>query len=241
MTHQLSYQVDLPVFAGPLDLLLHLIEQNELDITSISLLAVTDQYLGFVEHLDENKIDHLVDFLVIGARLLLIKSRALLPQPKASLMFEDLEDPAEMLARQLREYKLYKDAGSWLADRRERGLRTYLRIAPTPQLDSQLDLAGITADSLHAALRDAFDRTRVREDSLSLATSERRFTIEGQIKRLQSEITSNTQIQFSALLSSNVSVAEISVTLLAVLELIKRQEIIVRQQVMFGPIEILPS
>jgi segregation and condensation protein A len=235
-----SYQIDLPVYSGPLDLLLHLIENNELDITSISLLVVTDQYLTHVENLKESKIEHLLDFLVMAARLLLIKSRALLPQPEASLMLEDPEDPAEMLARQLRDYKRYKEAGSWLNDRRDRGLRTYLRIAPTPQIESKIDLTGITTELLFSAIKEAFDRTRVRENSLSLATRERQLTIDGQIEKLQQRMTLTGQTSFSQLLSENVSLQEISVTLLAVLELIKRQEILVRQQVIFGPIEILP-
>ncbi len=221
-------------------MLLNLIENNELDITSISLLVVTDQYLNHVEKLKGSKIEHLIDFLVMAARLLLIKSRALLPQPEASLILEDPEDPAEMLARQLREYKRYKEAGSWLIDRRDRGLRTYLRIAPAPQIESKIDLTGITTELLFSAIKEAFNRTRVRENSLSLATRERQLTIEGQIKKLHRRMRISGQTSFSQLLSKDVTVQEISVTLLAVLELIKRQEILVRQQVIFGPIEILP-
>jgi len=235
-----SYQINLPVYSGPLDLLLHLIENNELDITSISLLVVTDQYLTHVEKLKESKIEHLLDFLVMAARLLLIKSRALLPQPEASLIVEDPDDPADMLARQLREYKRYKEAGTWLIDRRDRGLRTYLRIAPIPQIESTIDLTGINTELLFSAINEAFDRTRVRESSLSLATQERHLTIEGQIEKLQQRMNLTGQTSFSQLLSADVTFQEISVTLLAVLELIKRQEILVRQQVIFGPIEILP-
>ena len=75
------YQVQLPVFEGPLDLLLHLIEQQELDITVISLAQVTDQYLAYLRIVQEVHPDDLADFVVVAAPLLLIKSRALLPQP----------------------------------------------------------------------------------------------------------------------------------------------------------------
>ena len=234
------YQIDLPVYSGPLDLLIHLIEQNELDITSISLLEVTDQYLAYVENLKERKIEDLLDFLVVAAKLLLIKSRALLPQQDDSLQIEDPEDPAEMLARQLREYKRFKQAGGWLQDRWTSGLRTYLRIAPTPQLESHVDLSDVTMESLSAAIKEALNRTRLLEDSLSIATRERQLTIEGQIKKLQQTLVQNARTSFSQLLSNEVNIQEIVVTLLAVLELIKRHEIAVRQPILFGPIEILP-
>ncbi len=110
------YTIDLPAFAGPLDLLLHLIDREELDITAISLAKVTEQYLSQIEELKNNRMEQLIDFLVVGARLVLIKSRALLPQD-VSLTGEDEEeeDPAEALIRQLRQYRRFKIAAAWLA------------------------------------------------------------------------------------------------------------------------------
>ena len=78
-----GYRVELPVFNGPLDLLLHLIEREELDITAVSLVQVTGQYLEQVRQLGDEQLEGLIDFISIGARLLLIKSRALLPRPPA--------------------------------------------------------------------------------------------------------------------------------------------------------------
>ena len=93
------YKIDLPTFSGPLDLLLHLIERNELDITAISLAAVTDQYLEQIDKLRDQRLEQLMDFLVIGAKLLVIKSRALLPQLPGDFSEDDEEeDPAETLA-----------------------------------------------------------------------------------------------------------------------------------------------
>ena len=200
-----SYQIDLPVYSGPLDLLMNLIEQNELDITSISLLAVTDQYLAYVGNLNESKIEHLLNFLVIGARLLLIKSRALLPHQDASLPLEDIEDPAEMLARQLRDYRRYKEAGSWLQDRRARGFRTYLRIVPTQHLEYHVDLNGVTTASLLFATREALNRAKLLEDSLSSGNREHQITIEGQIKKLQQQLDQGSLTSFSKLLSEKTS------------------------------------
>jgi len=235
------YTVQLPEFSGPLDLLLHLIEQNELDITSVSLVEITDQYLSQIEELRTGRIEHLMDFIVIGARLLLIKSRALLPQPKDTPISDDEEDPAEALARQLRQYKRFKETGIWLSKRRDAGLRSYLRVAPAPHLDAQIDFSEVNIESLSIALRNALERTQMLEDSISIATEGRQITIGNQINKLRNIIAHNEKTNFLALLSNDVTFQEVSVTLLAVLELIKRNEIIVLQQRLFGPIEILPA
>ena len=232
-----QYKIDLPAFSGPLDLLLHLIEREELDITAISLAKVTEQYLAQVERLKENRMEQLIDFLVIAARLVLIKSRALLPQPPVVVAGEDEEDPAEALVRQLRLYKQFKEAAGWLKAREEAGLRTYLRVAPPPKLETRLDMSGITLAMLVTAVRAALARAREREQSVSIVQP-RRITIEGQIRRLQKRLQNGRSVKFRELLSEQTSSVEISVTLLAVLELIKRQEILARQPVMFGPIEI---
>ncbi len=96
------YDVELPVFRGPLDLLLHLIERQELDITSVSLVAVTDQYLAVIRSGELIEMDALADFIAIGSRLILLKSRALLPRPPALSDDQESEDEdAEELVRLL--------------------------------------------------------------------------------------------------------------------------------------------
>ena len=234
-----GYRIELPAFAGPLDLLLHLIERNELDVTAISLSAVTEQYLEQIEQLKHEKVDHLIDFLVIGARLVLIKSRALLPQlPSTLLDEEEEEDPAEALARQLREYKRFKQAAAWLAEREGLGLRTYLRLAPPPKLESHLDLSGVTIDSLISAVQSALERNDQMEESVAVAVKKQVMTIESQINKLRNRIKSHQHIYFHELLSGDHGRVEVSLTLLAVLELIKRYEVDAFQPILFGPIEI---
>jgi segregation and condensation protein A len=234
-----SYRIDLPAFAGPLDLLLHLIERNELDVTAISLSAVTEQYLEQIEQLKQEKVEHLIDFLVIGARLVLIKSRALLPPvPSAMLDDEEEEDPAEALARQLREYKRFKEAAAWMAEREASGLRTYLRIAPPPKLESRLDMSGVTVEALISAVQAALERGDQMEESVAVAVKKRTMTIEGQMNKLRSWVKAQQQVYFHELLTGSTSRVEISITLLAVLELIKRYEVDAFQPELFGPIEI---
>jgi len=233
-----QYTIELPVFAGPLDLLLHLIDREELDITAISLAKVTEQYLDQIEQLKKNRMEQLIDFLVIGARLVLIKSRALLPQDVALAGDEeDEEDPAEALIRQLRQYRRFKKAANWLHQREERGMRTYLRVAPPHKPHGQLDMSGISIDSLMDAMRAALRRAQDLEESVSLVRP-RRITIQDQIERLRYHVRTGSSLQFDDLLSSRSSRLEVAVTLLAVLELIKRREVAAVQDSMFGPIQI---
>ena len=231
------YTIDLPSFAGPLDLLLHLIERQELDITAISLVKVTEQYLEQIEQMKQNRMEELIDFLVVAARLVQIKSRALLPQMQVIIEGEEEEDPAEALLRQLREYKRFKQGAVWLHNREEQGLRTYLRVAPPPKLDGRLDMSGVSVDSLLTAVREALSRVDDREESVAIVQP-RRITIEGQITRLRQRAKTGLAFGFTDLLSAKTSRVEISITLLAVLELIKRQEILASQTEMFGPIEL---
>src|SRR5262245_45766597 len=96
-TPDTGIQLTLPYFEGPLDLLLHLIEREELDITSVALVTVADQYMKMIRESEQLNVDALADFVWIGARLLLIKSRALLPRPPAFDGEPEEEDPADEL------------------------------------------------------------------------------------------------------------------------------------------------
>jgi len=233
-----TYQFDLPVFSGPLDLLLHLIDRQELDITVISLAQVTAQYLEQVTKMRGARMEHLIDFIVIGARLALIKSRALLPQTPVQLFGEEEEeDPAEALLRQLREYKRFKAAAQQLKGREDAGLRTHLRVAPPPRLEKRLDLSDVTLDALIRAVKDVLARTETLEESVSLVQP-RQITIEGQIKKLRQRLVGKRPFLFTDILSKKVTRVEIAITLLATLELIKRREVTAVQSALFGPIEI---
>ena len=236
--------ISLPAFSGPLDLLLHLIERNELDITAISLAKVASQYLAEVEALKkrEERIEQLIEFLAIGAQLALIKSRALLPQNPITAEDEaHLEDPAEALARRLKAYKIYKDVASWFKNRETAGWRTYLRLNPLPKSTTppQLDLTGVTQHTLHTAMVSALIRAEQLKDSVKVAQKPE-ITIEDQIGRLRRTAQRKERFDFAHLLSGKPNRAELSVTLLAVLECVKRREVVTEQPYLFGPIDIVP-
>jgi len=149
-----SYTVQTAVYEGPLDLLLDLIERAELDITAVSLAAVTEQYLDYLHHLEETNPDEISAFLVIAAKLVQIKSEALLPRPPVREHGE--EDVGALLVEQLKLYKRFKEIANFLGEREAQNLRTYLRLAPPPKIEGKLDLTEITIADLIEVARDAY-------------------------------------------------------------------------------------
>lgn len=233
-----NYGIEVPAFEGPLDLLLHLIERSELDITAISLAKVTDQYLAQIEALKKDRVPQLIDFIVIGARLMVIKSRALLPTPPVVLEGEEEEeDPAEALIRQLKLYKQFKGAAAHLNERQDKNLRTYLRLAPPPKLPAKLDMSNVDEQKLHDFMMRVMIRYAQRQDSVSVVAP-RSITIEQQIDLVRTWARRQKRFQFDDLLSEEITRQEIGVTLLALLEMIKRKEVSAEQNDMFGTIHI---
>jgi len=238
--HQ-GYQVRLPAFTGPLDLLLQLIEQQELDITTISLAQVTDQYLARIRTLSDVTPGELAEFVVIAARLLLIKSRVLLPAPPRISDEED-EEAGEDLVRQLREYKRFKQAAQFLEQRDQAGLRTYVR-APSSALSLQsweprLDLSELSIGDLRAALRQLLNEQTAGPD---LGITPYKVTIADKIERIRQDLRLRRTLTFESLLDDANSKMEAIVTLLALLEMIRRRQVSVRQENLFGEILIEPG
>jgi segregation and condensation protein A len=235
-TNPPSYQVALPVFEGPLDLLLHLIEREELDITQVSLAQITNQYLEYLSQLSERDPDNLADFLVVAAKLLLIKSRVLLPQPPASLRAED-EDIGQDLVQQLLEYKRFKEAAHWLKQLDEQGKRTYIRLAGVPTLDRTIDLGEVTLDDLLAAVRDVL-AIKPPAPSVNGAVAPVTISIANQMELIERKTSQGRSIRFRQLLERATSRMEVIVTLLALLEMVKQLRVAMRQDNKFGEIQI---
>ena len=232
-----NYTVQLPVYAGPLDLLLQLIERDELDITRVSLAQVTDQFLAHMKVLETMNLGDIADFLVVAARLILIKSEALLPRPVERQPGE--EDPGDELARLLIAYKRYKEIAGNLRSREEAGLRTYLRLAPPPKLEAQLDLSGVTTLHLLAAVQHAL-ALHPEKPSLGTVVAPPKVTIRDQIRLIAHSLRAGGgQAGFQAMLSQAETRMEVVVTFLAVLELIKRRKIEASQVTPFGEIQIV--
>ena len=231
-----AFEVRLDVFEGPLDLLLRLIEQRELDITKVSLIAVTDQYLEYVRILQDIRVDFLADFLVVAAKLLLIKSRALLPSPPPEEDTEE-EDIGDQLARQLREYKRFKEAAMALGTREAEGLHSYPRVAAPPVVQPRLDLGDVTLDDLVTSLRGLLS---AEQPSMAVdrVVPPLRITLDEKIEHVVRVTRYYKRISFRRLLKDSSSRLEIIVTFLAILELIKQRRLIVGQDRPFGRIMI---
>jgi len=232
---QLHYTVHTSVYEGPLDLLLDLIERAELDITSVSLAAVTDQYLASIKDLEQLNADEISAFIVIAAKLLQIKSEALLPRPPAHPAGE--EELGRSLVDQLKLYKRFKEIGLWMNERQQADLRTYLRVASPPKVEPKLDLTNLTLEKLVSAAEEAFAKDRNKQP-LGVIIAPPRVTIREKIDlitKLMKEVEHST---FRALLQPGASRLEIVVTFLAMLELVKRYHIHANQPELFSDIEI---
>ena len=232
---QLNYNVQTPVYDGPLDLLLNLIERTELDITTVSLAMVTDQYLAHINGMEQLNADEISAFLVIAAKLIQIKSEALLPRPPAREPGE--EDVGTSLVDQLKLYKRFKEIGQWLNTREHANLRTYLRIAPPPKVEPKLDMSNITLENLVAAAEEAFAKEKVKKP-LGTVITPPRVTIREKIDMITKVMRETQHASFSELAKGSQSRLEIVVTFLAMLELIKRYRVQAHQEGLFSEIEI---
>ncbi len=232
------YRIQTPVYEGPLDLLLQLIARAELDITKIALAQITDQYLAYLETLENRSPEEVSAFLVIAAKLVQIKSEALLPRPPEHEAAE--EDPGEALVQQLKAYRRFKRAAQWLAERRAAGRQAFVRLAaPPPAAPQKIDLHGYTTEDLAAAARAAFQLRR--REPLGRVIRAPKITIREKIHTILQALTRHGRATFSAMLGRQPTRLETVVTFLALLELVKQRLVHTRQETLFGEIEILPA
>lgn len=228
------YHIKLEQFEGPLDLLLHLTEEQKLDITTISLAKVTDQYLEYIAGATDLATEELADFLVVAAKLLLIKSRTLLP----TLDVED--DDGIDLEAQLRMYKEYYEASKRihamvLARRYSFSRSSTLRIVPSEQKFRPPQ--NVTSDDLARFFRIVLKRLEpfvtVTEDVII-----RTVNIRERIESIRKRILASAEMQFETLLAEAKDRTDIIVTFLAILELVKTRMIDVTQRGSFASIAI---
>jgi segregation and condensation protein A len=232
------YQIQLPVYEGPLDLLLDLIERAELDITKVSLARVTDQYLAYLQTISEHELEDLASFLVIAARLLQIKSEALLPRPPLREPGE--EDPGDALARQLMAYKKYKQVAVLLAERERDGLRTYVRLAAPPAMETRPDLSELTLEDLREAMIEAITNMP-QKPSFEREVIAPRIRIRDKISAIIQGLRSKGTVSFHRMIEGAKSRLEVVVSLLALLELIKREQVNAEQEALFSDVTITPG
>jgi len=230
------YQVATPIYQGPLDLLLQLIERAELDITKLSLAQVTDQYLNYLKNLEEFSAEEISAFLVIAAKLIQIKSEMLLPRPPSRDLGE--EDPGEALARQLHLYRQFKNVANSLDQIQRENQRTYISYAPVPELEGKFQLSGLDILDLGAAYLEVLARKPDEPGSLDEQISPPKVTIRQQVRLVTDYLRRFGKTKFRALLGRRFSREEIGVTFLAILELVKLNYVETSQVGLFSEIEI---
>ncbi len=230
-----SYKVSTSVYEGPLDLLLQLIEKSELDITKVAIAQVTDQYLQYLHHLDAYLPEEVSAFLVIASRLIQIKSEALLPRPV--IREEGEEDPGEALAHQLMLYRLFRDAAEYLGQREAGGNTCYLHLVPPPKIEANLDLGGMDIKDLVSAASEVLVLNN-KMPVIKNAVTPNHITIRQKINLITRILKQKGKSTFSSFLFDFHSRIEAVVTFLAILELVKRQIILAKQEDTFGEIDI---
>jgi segregation and condensation protein A len=243
---QTQYVVRLPAFEGPLDLLLHLIEKRQMEITTISLVAVTDQYLAYLQQWkdEQRPLANMAAFVSIAARLLFIKSQSLLPQsPKEEAMseVESAVQMAEELQHHLLEYKLAKEIASYLRQREEAGLQTYSRSGLLAGIEAQLawtppTLVGLEAHSLARTFQRLLELAAKDMASSADFLPTARVRVSERIAEIMNYLHEREHVLLSEILDNEHSRLVIIVTFLAVLELWKLERIRVQQENLMGPI-----
>ena len=234
-----DYKVKLEIFEGPLDLLLYLIKQDEIDIHEISLERITRQYLEYLQAFKELNIDLAGEFIVMAANLIYLKSRSLLPvdqQPPDEDAAED--DPRWDLIRQLIEYKKFKEAAAQLQKLALEQERTFARARTGLEatLLAPLPLGEVGIFQLINALQTVIKRAEARQ-SLQEIFGEH-FTVSEKIESILQRVSGGPALKFSELFAGVASRVEIVVTFLALLELIRLKQVRVTQTNPFDEIEI---
>ncbi|MDD6211695.1 MAG: segregation/condensation protein A [Clostridiales bacterium] len=220
----------LEAFEGPLDLLLHLIEKNKVNIYDIPIVEITDQYLEYVEAMDREDLDLVSEFLVMAATLLDIKSRMLLPVEEEEK--EEAEDPRQELVERLLEYRKYKYISEELRDYQILGDQLEYREPSIPKevlnyrepVDLQELLGDLTLERLKSIYNDVMRRREDKIDPVrsSFGKIEReQVQISDTIVRVRSIMKKGTRHSFRSLLKKGATKIEVVVTFLAILELIK--------------------
>ncbi len=240
-------QLQLNNYNGPLDLLLNLIEQQRLDITAISLAQVAEQYMAAVAALEAPNPDTIAEFLVIGAKLLVIKTRALLPRPPAELAPRDDEDMGNQLARQLVEYKRFKLAATQLRSWEQAGYHTYTRQADklvallTPRVqhpDDARPALDVSLADLVAVMQRRLQLMLPLEPDPVPMPAPKIITIADVRAKVSDVLSHHAWTTFEDLLSLTLTRNEVIVTLWTVLELFKREQIVIEQHDLFGAIAV---
>jgi len=239
------YSIKLPLFEGPLDLLLHLIKKNELDIYDIPIAVVCEQYVQYIEIMEQLNLELAGEFLVMASTLTLIKSRMLLPPAEGEGGLADGEegaDPRAELVRRLIEYKKFKEAATELGAREDFWREVFTRPGKGAWEDNQEPVQETLFNFGLFDLLDAFKRvlTTLPADRMHEVMGEG-ISLADRINQILERLEGVKSVTFESLFDGANNRSDVVVTFLALLELVRRRMVNVMQVDEFGPIRIMKA
>ena len=223
----------LPIFEGPLDLLLYLIEKNELDIYDIPISLITGQYLDYLSKMKELNLFIAADFISMASNLIYIKSQMLLPKINSSLIEEE-KDPREQLVEQLLLRKKFLEAGEFLAEQENLVSNQFYRIEKSYEEGFSSYDVGVW--DLVFALKEILKRAEDRGSKIILIEER---NLADKIEEIMEFFKERKTAFFEELLMGKINLQEIVVTFIAILELAKKREVVLIQDVPFTPIRVV--
>ncbi|MBO6215122.1 MAG: segregation/condensation protein A [Lachnospiraceae bacterium] len=243
----MELNVKLEAFEGPLDLLLHLIDKNKVNIYDIPIVEITDQYMAYIEEAKRRDLNIMSEFLVMAATLLSIKSKMLLPKSEDPEVEE--EDPRAELVQQLLEYKMYKYMAYELRDRQVDANQIFYKAPTIPKevldYEQPVDLEQLIGDLSLQKLNDIFQsvlrRQKNRVDPIRSKFGEivqEEVSVEEKTEYMTEFVSSHKRFSFKDLLERQGSKMEVIVTFLVILEFMKAGIITIRQEKIFDDIEV---
>lgn len=235
----MEYEVKIDNFEGPLDLLLHLIKESKVDIWEISIADIAEEYLAYIQRMEKLNLDIASEYLVMASELIEMKSRMLLPRQEKDVGEEEEEDPKERLIRRLVEYQKYKEVTKNFKEleslRQEfytkapDNLKEYVEEGVVPSSD-------VTLEDLMLAFQKFLNRKEL-EKPLQTRVTKKEITVEERRKSIRDILTKRKRVDFFELFEV-VTKEYIVVTFLAILEMAKKQELLIKQESDFSQIMI---
>lgn len=243
----MAIPVKLEVFEGPLDLLLHLIEKNKIDIYDIPIALITEQYMDYLKAMEKQDLDNMSEFLVMAATLLKIKSRMLLPQEETEE--EEQEDPRQELVERLLEYKMYKYMSLELRDRHTDADKMMFKKSTLPpevaDFKEEINLEELIGDLTLSKLNDIFQSVMKKQvDKIDPVRSKfgkiekEEVNLSKKMRYVQEYGLANKKFSFRKLLEEQSDKMDLIVTFLCVLELMKMGRVSIIQEEIFDDILI---
>lgn len=237
----MSISVKLEVFEGPLDLLLHLIDKNKVNIYDIPINEITEQYIEYIRNVEYSDLDSMSEFLVLASELISIKSKMLLPKDEEN---ELDEDPRHELVERLLEYKMFKYISDLLKDKEFDASKTIYKESTIPEevndykeeIDPSEVLGDITLSNIQKVFSSLLKKQEEKIDPIRSKFGEikqEKISVEDKLKEIIKYASNHKKFLFTDLLSEHISKPELIVVFLGILELTKSGQVVIKQSKLF--------